>query len=87
MLMIRNYISLTPGSAEGAVEILSQCLEILRVWMGGNRLQLNSSEMKLLFVHYGPQLAPVAFLKGVALPCVSKGVTGGSSWTDSYCWR
>ncbi|XP_058050467.1 uncharacterized protein LOC131203825 [Ahaetulla prasina] len=43
------YIS-TPDHPNEAVEVLSRCLEAVRVWMGRNRLKLNPSKTEWLWM-------------------------------------
>lgn len=51
-------------------EMLSQCLESVRIWMEINRLQLNLSNAEYLYVwgHPVPGAVPSVTLNGVAIP-------------------
>lgn len=54
MLMISNYVS-TSGQLSDTVNILTWCLEAVRVWIGNNKLQLNPSKTEWLWI-----LRPIA---------------------------
>lgn len=55
--------------ANDVAEMLSQCLESMRVWMEIHRLQLSLSDTEYLYVwgHPDPEAVPTVTLDGVSL--------------------
>lgn len=47
-----QWYIVTLGCAGDVVEVLSQCLEAVRIWIRENSLKLNPSKTELLFVHW-----------------------------------
>lgn len=74
-----------PGKLSDAVEVLSWCLEAVRVWMWSNRLQLNMNKIELLWiwVPVSSRTMPSVVLYGVVLPQVDRCATWGGVFLDS----